>query len=85
MISVNQSIQIERSPKEVFDFMSNPGNITQWRSDVAKVSEFDGKVKAGITFRETVRGFGTFTMRTFINSGDIFAFILGVIVYFAIS
>lgn len=56
MIRINDSIQIECSPKEVFDYVADLDNIPKWQSEVV-TSKVDtaGPVKIGTHFTEEVK------------------------------
>ena len=55
MIQVEHSIQIGRSRKEVFDFLTNVENLPRWQASlVQSVPISDGPVGAGFQFEETI-------------------------------
>ena len=65
MFTVEQSIVINRPIEQVFAYVTNPNNITQWRPDVLAINGAGSSVVAGDRFDELVNFMGrkTFTMQ----------------------
>jgi carbon monoxide dehydrogenase subunit G len=59
MISVEQSIFINRSPEDVFTFVAEPTNITAWQADVVSAEPTsEGPSDIGSTVRLTQKSMG---------------------------
>jgi uncharacterized membrane protein len=58
MIKIEKSIFIDRPQREVFDFMSNLENDTQWRNLESAKRTSDGPISTGSTWREASKFMG---------------------------
>jgi uncharacterized protein YndB with AHSA1/START domain len=58
MIEVRQSVEIARSPADVFAFVTDPAQLSRWQDAVAIEQLTPGPVGAGTRFREVHRALG---------------------------
>ena len=58
MFTVDQTILIRKPVEQVFDYLVNPINITQWRTDVLRIQNVSERVDVGSTFEEWVNFMG---------------------------
>lgn len=64
MIRFSGSIEIARSPRDVFDFLSDPGNMPLWQSGVVRSTVVSaGPITLGTRFDEIVK-VGPWHLRT---------------------
>src|SRR5258708_991588 len=59
MVRLEFSIEIERSPEDVFELVGDPENDVKWQAAVVDVQKLtSGPIKAGTRYRHTLRIFG---------------------------
>jgi len=59
MARIEASVTIKRPVEEVFDFVTNAANVTQWRSGISESSQTsEGPVGVGATMRGVARVMG---------------------------
>ena len=64
MLKLAGEIVINRPPDQVFQFLTDLGNVTQWATGVSAVKQLtEGPVRVGTQFEETIRMMGR-PMRT---------------------
>ena len=56
MLKLSETLHVDRTPAEVFDFIVNMENVPKWQPAVTRVTRLtDGPVRVGSQFREQAR------------------------------
>lgn len=59
MITIDLSMLVDRSPQDVFDFLSDPLNLPQWQTMIAKIEqETPGEPAIGTKYRVFAQALG---------------------------
>lgn len=59
MITIDLSTLVDRSPQDIFDFLSNPLNLPKWQTMIAKIEQVTpGEPAIGTKYRVFARALG---------------------------
>ena len=65
-INVEQSVVINLTPEEIFEYLSDPGNTMEWASGMIAIRKVSpGELRAGTLLKTTVRFLGKWLDITF--------------------